>query len=228
MMPDLPGWDSLSAVTRFHNWAEIIGIAALAMLVAAEIVSYQYGHRKDDLIAQEQLAAGRRHDEEIARLNLETAKATERAALLKLQLDQEIQKRAPRFLSEDQKASMLAELRGKIPEIAIVVQNDLEAQAFAIQFFLLFQDAGAKPVYAPEAPREDRWFAPAGLMMYSPLGTNEDQLQDDPLYRALKRASLFGGLASSPFLSPQLRGPTPSLIPNYSGRVLYIGQKSPF
>jgi hypothetical protein len=41
MVPDLPGWDSLPAVTRFHNWAEIIGIVAVAILVVAEIIAYQ-------------------------------------------------------------------------------------------------------------------------------------------------------------------------------------------
>jgi hypothetical protein len=147
---------------------------------------------------------------------------------LRLELDREVQKRAPRFLTENQKQEMLAELKGKIPEIAIVVQNDLEAQAFSVQFVILFQDAGAKPIYMPEAPREDRWFAPAGLVMYSPLGQNEDQLKDDPLYRALKAANLFGGTTSRPFVSPQIRGPVPTLIPGYNGRVLYIGQKSPF
>ena len=65
-------------------------------------------------------------------------------------------------------------------------------------------------------------------MMFSPVGSNEEQLKDDPLYRALKKANLFGGLAGKPFLSPEVRGPTPALIPGYNGRVLYIGQKSPF
>jgi hypothetical protein len=227
MLPDLPGWNSLPAAIRFHNWAEMAGIVFLAFLVIAEIVAYQYGHRKDDLTEQQQAATNQRHDEEMARLHLETAQANAQAALLKFQLNQEIQKRAPRFLSDAQKTAMLAELRGKIPEIAVVVENELEAKAFSIQFFVLFQDAGAK-VYAPEPPPADRWFAPAGLMMYSPLGQNDDQLKDDPLYRALKAANLFGGTAGRPFVSPQLRGPIPVEIPGYNGHVLYIGEKSPF
>jgi hypothetical protein len=225
MVPDLPGWDSLPAVTRFHNWAEIIGIVAVAILVVAEIIAYQYGHRKDDLTAQEQLATNQRHDEEMARLHLETANANERAEFLRLRLDQEIQKRAQRILTEEQKAVMIAELHGKISEIAIVTQNDIEAQAFSIQLFSVFQGV---TMYAPEPPREDKWFAPAGLMMYSPLGQSEDQLKNDPLYRALKAANLFGGTTSRPFLSPQIRGPVPTVIPGYNGRVLYVGQKSPF
>jgi len=194
------------------------------------------------LAEKQQTAEKQRHDDEMARVHLETAKAAEEAAkatertavlereaaLLRFQLDQEIQKRAPRPpLTPEQKSAMLDELRGKILEIAIVVQNDPEAQIFAIQFFMLFQEAGAK-IYLPEPPREDKWYAPAGLIMYSPLGTNVDILKDDPLYRALKRANLFGGTTSGPFVSGQLRGPIPMLIHGYNGPVLYIGQKPPF
>jgi hypothetical protein len=122
---------------------------------------------------------------------------------------------------------MLSELKGKLSEIAIVVQNELEAQAFAIQFFILFSGAGT--MYGPEPPPADRWFAPAGLIMYSPLGSNIEQLKDDPLYRALKAANLFGGTTGGPFLSPQLHGGRgPELLQGYAGHILYIGQKSPF
>jgi len=75
-LPDLPGWDSLSAVTRYHNWAELAGIVVVALLVVTEIVAYKYGHRKDDMTEQQQIATNQRHDEEMARLHLETAKAT--------------------------------------------------------------------------------------------------------------------------------------------------------
>jgi hypothetical protein len=70
---DLPGWDSLDAVTRYHRWAEIIGIVVLALLVAAELASYRYGQRKDDLTTKQQEATDQRHDEEMARLHLQTA-----------------------------------------------------------------------------------------------------------------------------------------------------------
>jgi hypothetical protein len=73
MIPDLPDWDSLPAVTRFHNWAEMAGIVFLALLVVAEVVSYKYGHRRDILTGQQQTATDKRHDDEIARVHLETA-----------------------------------------------------------------------------------------------------------------------------------------------------------
>jgi hypothetical protein len=100
MIPDLPGWDSLTAVTRYHNWAEMAGIIAVAVLVVAEVVQFKYGHRRDDLAAQEQTATNQRHDEEMARLHLETANANAKA----LEAQAELEKyRAPRRLSTERK-----------------------------------------------------------------------------------------------------------------------------
>jgi hypothetical protein len=82
MIPDLPGWDSLPAVTRYHSWSEMAGIVFLALLVIAEIVTFKYGHRKDDLTEQQQIATQQRHDEEMARVHLEAAQINERAARL--------------------------------------------------------------------------------------------------------------------------------------------------
>jgi hypothetical protein len=82
MIPDLPGWDSLPTVARYHNWAEMAGIVALAFLIIAEIITYKYGHRKDELSEQQQLVTNQRHDEEMARLHLEGDQTRERAAQL--------------------------------------------------------------------------------------------------------------------------------------------------
>jgi hypothetical protein len=170
---------------------------------------------------------------QISGLNATTAETLERAgklereaAGLRLELDREVQKRAQRLLTDEQKADIANELNGKISEIALVVQHELETRVFSLQIMAALPQGIT--TYAPEPPREDKWFVPAGLIMYSPFGSTEEQLKDDPLYRALKKANLFGGLTSRPFLSPDLRGPTPALIEGYKGRVLYIGQKSPF
>jgi hypothetical protein len=66
---DLPGWDSLDTVTRYHSIAEIAGIVLLGLLVIAEVMSYRYSHRKDYL-------TDTKHDAEIARLHRETAALT--------------------------------------------------------------------------------------------------------------------------------------------------------
>ena len=153
----IPGWDSVAGSRWWSNIYFWGSIGALILLGITEVVSHRYSQREDELSAIEQEAAKKTHEDEIAQLHVEAANANERAArlekeaaLLRLQLDQEVQKRAPRFLTDEQKAAMLDELRGKIQEIMIVVQNDPEAQAFAMRyFFTLFQDAGAK-VYTAE------------------------------------------------------------------------------
>jgi hypothetical protein len=226
-MTFFPGWDSIQSTTTIAHSLLITAVVVLALLVLSEGAALVYDTRKDDLVAERDDATNRQHDEEMARLRLDTANANAEAARLKWLLDQEIQKRAPRSLTDDQKAALLTELKGNIPEIALVVQNDIEAQAFSTQLFTIFSEAGAK-MYAPEPPPADKWHAPSGLIMYSPLGQSEEQLAADVLCRALKRANLFGGTTSQPFASGQLHGPIPTLIAGYKGRVLYIGQKSPF
>jgi hypothetical protein len=110
MLPDLPGWDSLSAVSRYSSWAEIAGIIIVGALVVAEVVSYKYGHRKDDLIEQQQNATNQRHDEDMARVQHDTAQANERAAKLEnenLKLQAAIE---PRRLTPEQQSDIAKEL----------------------------------------------------------------------------------------------------------------------
>jgi hypothetical protein len=70
------GWGSLDTVSRIHSWAEIVGIVLLGLLVIAEAVTFKYSARKDTLTEQQQSADKRQHDEEIARLHLQTAELT--------------------------------------------------------------------------------------------------------------------------------------------------------
>lgn len=74
MLPDLPGWDSLPTVSRYHSVAEIAGILILAALVVAEIVAYRYGKRKDFLTEQQQHATDQSHEDEMARLHVDAAR----------------------------------------------------------------------------------------------------------------------------------------------------------
>ena len=170
--------------------------------------------------------------EGIATANENAAYANERAATLELkatqlksELDREIQKHAARRLSDEQIAILSKDLKGKISEIAFVVQNDLEAKAFARQ---LLSAIPAAKIFDVEPPREDRWFGEPGVVIYRPGSTGQNELKDDPLYTALHRANLFGGTAAKPYTSLQFRGPSPALIPNYDGYVIYVGQRSPF
>src|SRR5437868_1551075 len=127
---------SLDTANRFYAWgwkASLLGAA----ITLAGVTLLMWGTRVRD------------HDFEtqIGQLALAAAKANERAAILELeaaklrfQLDQEIQKHAPRRLSEEQKEALVAALRGKLREVLFVVQRDLETQAFALQLQSAFQE----------------------------------------------------------------------------------------
>lgn len=209
-----------------HAWENLmVGSLAAAAFVAFLVVvsTWAVVH-----LQRQELAASKdeferyklESGEKIAAANLETMR-------LRVQLDQEVQKRAPRVLTNEQRAAIVSELKGKLRTVVLVVQNDPEADFFSVQLMTVLSEAGVE-LRRAEPPREDKWNAPAGLVMYSPLGSNEDDLKDDPLYRALKAANLFGGTTNKPYLSPQLRPPPQALISGYSGHVLYVGQKSPF
>lgn len=143
MLPDLPGWDSLSAVTRYHGWAEIAGIIFLALLVIAEVTAYRYGHRKDDLTDRQQTATNQRHDDELARLHLETAQANERAAKLQ-------EAAAWRVFPAEVKAQLVNGLRnaGGLVEISYPA-NDPEALFLASQIEDIFKQLNVGKVPFP-------------------------------------------------------------------------------
>ena len=147
MLPDLPGWDSLPAVTRHHNWAEMAGIAFLALLVIAEVVAYQYGHRKDDLTNQQQIATNQRHDKEMARLHLETAKAQEETEKLRthnLELEAAV---SPRILEQSQSAKTLKQWSKT--QVYLQSVPDFEARRFLRFLSLMFEMAGWLPQFLP-------------------------------------------------------------------------------
>jgi len=76
------GWETITGAgwwSGFYFWASIV---ALILLGITEIASHRYTERKEFLVAQEQDAKDKQHDEEMARLHLETAKITEKAAQL--------------------------------------------------------------------------------------------------------------------------------------------------
>ena len=229
---------SLETANEFYAWgwrASVLG----ALVTAFGVGLLMWGTRVRD------------HDFEsnVARLNSEAGAARERAgkleeqaARLRLELDREIQKRAPRHLTDEQKAILPAELRGKMKEINLVVQKDIETKAFEIQWLDFFGQECIE-IHPYDLPSGEVFSAPAGVMMYSPSGrggTGEDPLKDDPLYIALNKANLFGGTTSRPFLTFDMRqqiesvlrqgqplpkdilDAVPQLPPNI--HVLYIGQ----
>ena len=161
MLPDLPGWDSLSTVTRYHNIAEIAGIIILAGLVVAEVAAYQYGHRKDNLTEQQQRGTEQRHDEEMARLHLDTAKANMAAEELRrqnLELERAV---SPRLLNQGAFEVVLRSFAGKLVQID-AVPYDAEAEQLKDALLVSFGSAKwqVEPANAklPIFPGVQIWF----------------------------------------------------------------------
>jgi hypothetical protein len=80
IMSWIPGWDSITSANSWSNFYFWAGIIALLALGVFEVFSHRYTERKDELVALQQDETRRAHDEEIARLHLETAQANERGA----------------------------------------------------------------------------------------------------------------------------------------------------
>jgi hypothetical protein len=76
----IPGWDSIAGAgwwSSFYFWASIVALIGLGI---SEVASHRYSERKDELTIIEQAAVQRRHDEDMASVQHDTAQANERAA----------------------------------------------------------------------------------------------------------------------------------------------------
>ncbi len=79
----LPGWHSISGADWWSNFYFWIGICSLMVLGLSEFVSHKYALRKDELVAEREDHAQAGHDREIARAELETARANRRSEELR-------------------------------------------------------------------------------------------------------------------------------------------------
>jgi hypothetical protein len=98
----IPGWDSIESAGWWSNFYFGAGICALLCLGVFEVISHRYSLRKDELTSQQQDETQRRHDEEIARLHLETAEANAKAESERLARVKIEERLAPRRLTDPQ------------------------------------------------------------------------------------------------------------------------------
>jgi hypothetical protein len=134
----MPGWTSAAGAGLWSNVFFWVGIAALLFLGASEVISHRYTERKDELVAEEQKRTERQHRDEIARLDLETAQANERSAVLEkdaaelkasnLSLEQQI---APRRLKPEDIERLILILRHHPGETIAIESYSLDAEAAA-------------------------------------------------------------------------------------------------
>jgi hypothetical protein len=128
----IPGWGSVAGAEWWSGFYFWLSISCLIGLGITEVASHRYGERKDELAAAEQAAKDKRHDEDVARLQHDTAQANERAAQLgreaaeatktaalaneraaelKLALEREIAARQPRRITSAQQSQIVDTLR---------------------------------------------------------------------------------------------------------------------
>jgi hypothetical protein len=234
----------LEAVARYHRWAEIIGIVVLALLVVAELVTYRYGQRKDDLTTKQQETTDQRHDEEMARLHLQTAtltadaeksraaiaEATARAAEANRIAEEERTARlkllgeiSARHLTDESAKKLIGALRGKVTRLTVVWPiADPEALNFAVELTSAFRAAGieATETLLP-APRSGIGYMTGLIVLHHE--ELAQQAEGKELVRAL--SDLNVGPVSEGIAIPTNRDVP--VMPEVPFPALYVGLKRP-
>lgn len=139
-----PGWDSIASTSWWSGLFFWASIGSLMLLGASEVISHRYSERKDELVEIQQIAEKQAHDDEIARLHLETAQAVEKAEELRqrnLELEKAI---SPRNLSASQQKKIADSLRG-FSDVQFVTQaysTDVEGRRLEDQITRMLVSAG--------------------------------------------------------------------------------------
>jgi hypothetical protein len=199
----------------------LVSLAAVAAVVATagSIVA----HKREAATSEEALARYKLDTaKDIADANARAAEANARAEEAKV----EFQKfKAPRVLTSEQRAAIVEELKGKVSEINIVTQVDAEARQYGLQFRTLLSNAGIKV-------RNGSFSAMATLILGPPNSVsiwspnwllNGYPNPDDPLYKAVSRAGIWGGGGAAMFIPD-----TGSELVAPEVPTIYIGQKAPW
>jgi hypothetical protein len=77
----IPGWQTSAAAKAWSDGWFWASIGSLLLLGVCEVISHRYSERKDELDAENQRNLQRQHDNDVASLQLQAAKAIERAAV---------------------------------------------------------------------------------------------------------------------------------------------------
>lgn len=145
----IPGWDSVAGTgwwSGFYFWVSIVCLIGLGV---AEVVSHRYEGRKDQLAAIEEAAKDKRHNEEMARVQHDTAQAGERAAQLerdaanaRLETERLKQTVAWRTIPSETATALERALAAKVGAVNLrYTDGDPEALYLAAQFSRIFAQA---------------------------------------------------------------------------------------
>lgn len=186
----IPGWDSVASTHSWSNFYFGASICALILLGIFEVISHRYSERKEELAAAEQDSTQRRHDEEMARLHLETAKANERAAELNTALEKEREKTSARPWKKEQ-FDAIQEIKGVVTDVGIIVQDKcLECRLYAIHIELALNEAGVT-LHGEDVSFGADW---GGVQVYIPTPQNAPNVAEifsnHPLIKALTKGAI--------------------------------------
>jgi hypothetical protein len=227
----IPGWDSIASTGWWSGFYFWISIACLIGLGIAEVASHRYGDRKDELTAVEEAAKDRRHDEDMARVQHDTAEAIERAA--KLEKETAIAQREAAEARADQerlKANvqwrtfsatafnrLVAGLNGPKGSVRLAYQgSDPEALYVAIQISKAFEQSTGWAITAESRTYPDRVLF--GLFIPGP---------ENDVVKSLRAAFAAAGI---PFSTEDVPAPTMTIGPDpgvAKDAVIFVGSKRP-
>jgi hypothetical protein len=221
LMSWLPGWNSIASAHWWENLYFWAGIVALILLGVMEVVSHRYTERKDELASVEQGTIQRQHEEEIARLHLQTAELTadaeksraaiadataraaeanqiaERERLARIKLEKALE---PRRINAEQAKVIGDFVRDHLPNLVIAVTRwDVEAQGFAreISMAIAQQNHGKMPTYE---------------LLEKPQGSSSMLIVPE-IAKVLRNAAASPG-----------RPPSPSVMSEYNRRVHEVAE----
>jgi hypothetical protein len=110
------------------------------LLGVSEVVSHRYSERKDDLVEIQQIADKKAHDDEMTRVQHDTALANERAEILKRENLVLAEALSPRSIRSDVAEKTLSKFAGT--KYFVVSAPDLEPRDLAAQIRSVLRRAG--------------------------------------------------------------------------------------
>jgi hypothetical protein len=133
----IPGWGSVASSAWWSGFYFWVSIVCLIGLGVAEVVSHRYEGRKDQLAAIEEAAKDKRHDEDMARVQHDTAQANERAA--------QLEKDAANARLETERLKQTVAWRTIPPQVATTLENALAAKPGSVN--LRYTDGDPESLY---------------------------------------------------------------------------------
>jgi hypothetical protein len=207
-----------------------------------EVISHRYTERKDELAAAEQSETQRQHDEEMARIHLQTAaltadaeksraaiaEATARAAEANRIAEEERTARlkllgeiSSRHLNVDSATQLIEDLKGKITHITVVKIYNQEALSLAIELINAFKTAKVETT--------DIFVPPPPLGYMADLCIVYDERTQRRQSRLIRDALVKLGIGRiSEAIAPPTMADGTNVVPNdVQHPALYVGLKTP-